>query len=276
MPLLPNTDEKTKPVIGMLHLMPLPGSPEYGYSRTTITKRLLEDAEALVSGGVHALMMENFGDVPFYPDNVPSHVIAEITALAMLVRTHFDGVPIGINVLRNDGMAAMAVAAAVGAAFVRVNILTGARLTDQGIIQGRAHEILRLRETLDAHQVSVWADVDVKHSVPLAAPRPLQDEVDDLLERGKADAVIVSGFGTGKPTDPAKVKAVKEATIHAAKGGPLTPVLLGAGVTAQTLPALWPHADGFIVGTSMKHGGVPDAPVDRNRVEDFMKAWKAL
>lgn len=268
MRLLPDVDV-AKPVIGMLHLPALPGSPNFTGDRGAIRKRVLEDAEALVAGGVHALMMENFGDVPFYPDDVPGYVVAEMAAIGMLVRAAHDGVPLGINVLRNDGLAAVGIAAAVGASFVRINVLTGGRLTDQGAIYGRAAEVLRLRDlTLDASNIAIWADVDVKHSAPLAV-RELQDEVDDTLHRGMADALIVSGAGTGKPTDPKKVMAVKKAAGE-------TPVLLGAGVSEKTLGGLWKWADGFIVGTSLKEGGVPSAPVEGKKVKSFMKKWESL
>lgn len=250
-----------KPVIGMLHLMPLPGSPRYAGSIAAIRERLLRDAEALASGGVHGLMIENFGDVPFYPDRVPAHVVAQITALALLVRQKFS-LPLGINVLRNDGRSALAVAQAVGAEMIRVNVLCGARVTDQGLIQGIAHDLLRDRAVLGAQHIKILADVDVKHSAALAA-RPIEDEVDDTLERALADAVIVSGAGTGKPTDPARVEQVKRAAGHA-------PVLIGSGASAASLPQLWPHADGFIVGSSLKENGVPDAPVDEQRVREFM------
>src|SRR4029079_6682135 len=116
------------PVIGMLHLAPLPGSARYGGSIAAIRDRLLADAAALASGGVHGLMIENFGDVPFYPQRVPAHVVAQMTVLAVEVRRRFD-LPLGINVLRNDGCSALAVAHAVGAEFIRVNILCGARVT---------------------------------------------------------------------------------------------------------------------------------------------------
>lgn len=257
-----------KPIIGMLHLPALPGSPLYAGDRAAVRRRVLEDAALLTEGGVHGLMMENFGDTPFFPDNVPTYVVAEMTAVAAEVRAKFPEMPLGINVLRNDGLAALAIAAAVGASFVRINILTGARLTDQGIIQGRAAEVLRLRQTLRAEAVAIWADVDVKHSAALAT-RALVDEVDDVIHRGLAQALIVSGAGTGKPTDPGKVAQVKQAAGK-------TPVVLGAGVSSGTLPALAPHADGFIVGTSLKVGGESTNAVDLGRVREFMKVWKSV
>lgn len=273
MSLLPQL-EIDRPVIGMLHLMPLPGSPNFQGDRQAILKRLLEDADALISGGVHALLIENFGDVPFYPDKVPPHVIAEMTAMAMRVRAAFDGVPLGINVLRNDAAAALSIAASVGADFIRVNVLTGARLTDQGIVQGRAHDLLRLRDvTLEAQNIAVWADVEVKHSAALA-PRELADEVEDTILRGLADALIVSGSGTGKPTDPQRLASVRAAADRATRRR--VPVIVGAGVTAESLPALAKHADGFIVGTSLKHHGYAAAPVDTARVKALMDAWRAI
>jgi membrane complex biogenesis BtpA family protein len=238
----------------MLHLLPLPGAPLF-VSRSAVRERLLADAGALVEGGVHGLMMENFGDSPFFPDNVPGSVVAEMTALAGLVKLRWPSVPLGINVLRNDGLAAMAVAAAVGAEFVRINILTGARVTDQGVILG-------------VEGVAIWADVDVKHSAALAV-RDIKDEVDDVVHRGHASALIASGAGTGKPTDPGKV-----AEIARAAGD--VPVLIGAGASVESLAALSAHAGGFIVGTALKVDGVPDGAVDPARVRGFMAAWRAV
>ena len=256
----------SRPVIGMLHLMSLPGSPQYGGAIEPIRELLLRDADALASGGVHGLMIENFGDVPFYPDRVPAHVIAHITTLAAEVKRRFANLPLGINVLRNDGRSALAVAHAIGADFIRVNVLCGARVTDQGLIQGIAHDLLRDRTILGAANIKILADVDVKHSAPLA-PRPIEDEVDDTLERGLADAVIVSGAGTGKPTDPKHVQTVKRAAKQ-------TPVLIGSGINAKTIGDYAAHCDGFIVGSSFKLDGVPTNPVDVKRVREFMSAVK--
>jgi len=251
-----------KPVIGMLHLAALPGSPLYGGSLSVVREAVLRDAKLLAEGGVNGLMIENFGDTPFFPGRVPSHVVAHLTAIAAEVRRFVPNVPLGINVLRNDGLSALAVAHAVGADYIRVNVLCGARVADQGILQGIAHDLLRLRAELKAESIKIFADVDVKHSAPLAE-RPIADEVDDTLHRGLADALIVSGAGTGKATDPEKVKLVKSA----AKGAP---VFLGSGVTPQTLPALLPHADGFIVGTYFKEDGIASNAVDVERVRELM------
>jgi hypothetical protein len=179
------------------------------------------------------------------------------------VRTATD-LPLGINVLRNDGCAALAVAHAAGASFIRVNVLCGARVADQGIIQGIAHELLRTRALLRADDIKIFADVDVKHSAAVAE-RLLEDEVADAVERGRADAVVVSGAGTGKATDPAKARRVKRAA-------PETPVFIGSGITAETVRDFIEAADGFIVGTALKRDGIAANPVDLGRVQALMSS----
>jgi uncharacterized protein len=261
--LLSSWPANKKIVIGMLHLPALPGSPQFSGDMQAIRDAVMRDADLLTRGGVHGLMLENFGDIPFYPDRVPSYTVAHMTAIACAVKVA-SPLPLGINCLRNDGRSALAVAHASGADFIRVNVLTGARVTDQGPLVGIAHDLLRDRTLLRAQSIKIFADVDVKHSAPLA-PRPLADEIDDTLYRGMADALIVSGAGTGKPTDPEKVRAAKSAAKSA-------PVFLGSGVTPESLPALLPHADGFIVGTYFKVDGMPTNPVDSLRVAGLMKS----
>jgi membrane complex biogenesis BtpA family protein len=208
-------------------------------------------------------MLENFGDVPFYPGRVPAHTVAAMTALAADVRQRFAELPLGINVLRNDGQSALAIAAAVGAHFIRVNILCGARVADQGLLQGIAHDLLRDRTILSAQHVKIFADVDVKHSAALAAPTAtsLESEVEDTLHRGLADALVVSGSGTGKATDPAHVQRVKRAA-----GAAAAPIFIGSGIDEHTLPLHLPHADGFIVGSAFKQDNNPGNPIDPRRV----------
>ncbi|HSI34490.1 MAG: BtpA/SgcQ family protein [Phycisphaerae bacterium] len=256
-------------VIGMIHLAPLPGSPRFDASTTiaAIRDAALRDADALVGGGVGALMVENFGDVPFFPVRVPAHTVAAMTAIAAAIRAAFPDHPLGVNVLRNDGRSALAVAAAVGANYIRVNVLCGARVADQGLIQGIAHDLLRDRAALCATAVRIFADVDVKHSAPLA-PTPIESEVDDVLKRGLADALIVSGLGTGKATDARHLARVKAAAGAA-------PVYVGSGATEQTIPLYLPHCDGLIIGTAFKENGDPRNPVDPERVKRLMSVVRS-
>jgi membrane complex biogenesis BtpA family protein len=244
----------------MIHVPALPGAPRCSMSFEEIRKFVLADTAALAEGGVDGLMIENFGDLPFYPSRVPAHTIAFLSTLAFEVKTRFP-LPLGINVLRNDGMAALAIATAVQAEFIRVNVYTGARLADQGILEGEANEITRYRRALGG-PTQIWADVAVKHSVALG-DRSLGDEVEDTVERGLADAVIVSGRSTGRPTAIEDARTVK---CHAGN----VAVYLGSGVDDATVEALLEVADGAIIGTAFKRGGDVSAPVDAARVRGLV------
>ncbi len=255
------------PVVGMLHVPPLPGSAGYRSDFEAIQQFVLQDALSLRDGGVDGLMLENFGDTPFFPDRVPAITVAAMTALAATVRQQID-LPLGINVLRNDGRSALAVAAVCGAAFIRVNVLCGARVTDQGLLQGTAHDLLRERATLRCQHIRILADVDVKHSAPLA-PRPIDVETRDLVHRAHADAIIVSGQATGQPTDVATLAEVRNAAAP-------VPVFVGSGVTAENVAELIRSgAGGLIVGSSLKIDGGIANPVDRQRVQHLIRAVRA-
>jgi membrane complex biogenesis BtpA family protein len=255
-----------RPVVGMVHLDALPGAPEFGGDRDAVRDAMLRDARRLEAGGVDALMLENFGDAPFYADDVPKHVVASMAALARDLRREID-LPLGVNVLRNDAEAAVSVAAAAGAEFVRVNVHAGARLTDQGIVTGQAAETVRLRDRLDA-DVSILADVDVKHSAALAE-RPLAEEVAELIERGHADGVVASGAGTGHETDRDHLQRVVDAREDL---GADAPVFVGSGVTRDSVGEILDTADAAIVGTALKEHGETTAPVDESRVRELVDA----
>lgn len=275
-------------IVGMLHLPPLPGSPGYeatdGKRLDAIREFVLNDAESLVNpknenseagggGGVDAVMLENFGDTPFFAGRVPTETVAAMTVLARDVRQYLDEkagrpVPLGINVLRNDALSAIAIAAAVGADMIRVNVLSGAMMTDQGLITGQAAELLRYRKQLDANHIQIWADVRVKHAAPIVE-RDLQDEVEELVHRAGADALIVSGSGTGKPTDLTELQSVRQLLDQCA---PNTPVLVGSGVNAQSAKSLAQHATGLIVGSSLKPNHQLDQPIDPHAVANLMSS----
>jgi uncharacterized protein len=250
-------------ILGMLHLLPLPGSPRYGGSMEPVIDRALNDARALRRGGIRAMILENFGDAPFYPGPVPPVTVAAMAAVASRVLDRID-VSLGINVLRNDGCAALSIAHAVGADFIRANVLCHARLTDQGVIEGIAHDLLRLRRHLGAENIRILADVNVKHSAPLA-PISVEQEAEDLIHRGQADGLIVTGAGTGKSTPLAEVERIKAAAGR-------TPVFVGSGVTARTIADCLAHADGAIVGSWLKEGGVAAHPVDWKRCRQLVAA----
>jgi membrane complex biogenesis BtpA family protein len=231
------------PVIGMVHLAPLPGSPGWNGDWGALRRAALADAEALAAGGAGAVLVENFGDVPFFPTAVP---VATVAAMATLVRAITDrhpGLPVGVNVLRNDAEAALAVAAAGGAAFIRVNVHIGTTVTDQGLISGRAHRTLRRRRELGL-EVGILADLRVKHGTPLT-DRPLGQEAEELRERGLADGIILTGAATGACADLEQFR-----TVRAVLGE--CPLLAGSGVTSANVTRFAPWADGYIVGTGLQ------------------------
>lgn len=253
-----------KTFIAVVHLPALPGAPLHSGGMEHVIAAALQDAKALLDGGAHALIVENFGDIPFYPDRVPPETVA---AMAVVTReiVRISDRPVGVNVLRNDAQAAMAVAHAAGARFIRVNVHTGAAVTDQGLVQGRAFETLRMRARLGA-QVLILADVAVKHAAPLASPG-LAEEARDAAARGMADALIVSGSGTGAATDPEDIRKVRDAAG--------IPVLVGSGTTIESLDALGAHADGFIVGSTLKKEGRATEAVDLLRTRAFSEAFRS-
>jgi uncharacterized protein len=257
-------------LIGVVHLAPLPGAaraPERAQDAMRAALDLaLADARALEEGGLDGIIVENFGDVPFHGERVPAATVAAMSAIARELRkaTH---VPLGVNVLRNDANAAFAIAAACGLDFVRVNVHAGAMLTDQGVLEGRAAETLAERRRLGAVHVLILADVMVKHAQPLAGTREalLPQMAEDTYRRGLADALIVTGAGTGKATALDDVAAVRRAV-------PEAPVLVGSGVTDSTARAVLDVAHGAIVGTWFKKDGRVDQPVDVERVRVFVRA----
>jgi uncharacterized protein len=249
-------------LIGMVHLMSLPGAPGYGGSIEAVVERAVAEAGTLADAGFDGVLIENFHDVPFFPENVPPVTVAAMAVAVREVRRTVS-IPIGVNVLRNDGEAALAVAVAAGASFIRVNVLTGAMVTDQGLIQGRAHTLLRLRRSLGAG-VRIFADLLVKHAQPLGPARPGQ-AAEETMGRGLADALIVTGDGTGKPADLAEARAVRDAV-------PEAPLLLGSGVSAETVKAWLEAVDGVIVGLDLKRGGRAGAPLDAARAAAFVRA----
>jgi membrane complex biogenesis BtpA family protein len=250
----------------MIHLDALPGAPAFDGDREAVRAAMLRDARRLEAGGVDGLMVENFGDAPFYADDVPKHVVASMAALVSDLTREVD-LPVGVNVLRNDAEAALSIAQAAGAVLVRVNVHTSAQLTDQGIVTGKAPETVRLRDRLEA-DVSILADVDVKHSAALAE-RPLPEEVAELVERGHADGIVASGAGTGHETDWDHLQGVVTARDSLDSD---VPVFVGSGVTSETVADTLDLADGVIVGTDLKEDGETTAPVDEQRVRNLVAA----
>jgi hypothetical protein len=254
-------------LVGVIHLPPLPGSPRAALPMDQIVEGAVADARALADGGFSRVMIENFGDAPFFRGRAPAVTVSAMTACILAVRHALPSLSLGVNVLRNDGESAVEIAHVTGAKTIRVNILAGARVTDQGIIQGESATLLRRRRELGADNVEIWADVDVKHSAPLA-PYPLDQEVKDVTLRALASAVLVTGEGTGHGVDVDKLSRVRRAAGS-------VPVLVASGATLETLPQLAEHASGVIVGSALRADGRAGGPIDAARAAAFAKAFAA-
>ena len=244
--------------VGMVHLLPLPGGPHESPGLPAVRERALLDASRLAAGGVDAILIENLGDAPFAADDVEAFTIAAMTDIVGAIRHALPDMPLGVNVLRNDGSAAMAIATATGAAFIRVNVWVGTMATDQGLITGKAREILMQRQRLNS-SVEILADVHVKHAVPIG-PASLVDSAKDTFLRGRANGLILTGTGTGTPTDPSEIETIRQAL-------PQAPLWVGSGVTPETLPF---NVEGVIVGTWLHEESDLRRPIDPSRVSQLV------
>jgi len=265
-PLLADIFKATRPLIGVVHLPPLPGAPRHagGSGLAKIARCVERDARVLEEEGFDGVLLENFGDAPFLPGPVGPETVASMAVLLDLV-VRAVRVPVGVNVLRNDARSALALCVATGARFFRVNVHTGVTATDQGLVEGRAWETLRERKRLGS-DAALMADVLVKHGAPLGPADPA-GAARDAVSRGLADALLVTGTATGAAVDEEVLRAVRQAV-------PGTPVLLASGLDPKNAARLFPLADGALVGTSVKRGGVPGGSVDRGRARRLVTACR--
>lgn len=250
------------PIIGVVHLLPLPTSPRWEGSLKAVIDRAEQEVTALASGGVDGIIVENFFDAPFTKGQVDPAVVSAMTLIVQRLM-NLVTLPVGINVLRNDAQSALAIATCVRAQFIRVNVLTGVMATDQGLIEGQAHQLLRYRRELGS-DVKILADVLVKHARPLGSPN-LTTAVQETIERGLADGVILSGWATGSPPSLEDL----ELASAAANG---TPVFMGSGANWENISTLMPAVDGVIVSSSLKRRGRIEQPIDPIRVSQFVDA----
>lgn len=257
----------SRPIMGMVHLPPLPGAPNYGGSMEKVIEHALYDAKILVENGISALIVENLGDYPYYPVTQEPETVAAMTRAALAIRQAHPKIPMGINVLRNSWKSAIAIALICDAQFIRLNILTDAMVTDQGLINGEAHLALRYRKAIGAENVMLFCDLYSKHAGPLVE-RDVKTIAHEMVGRGMADALIISGAETPIPPSPERIKLVREAV-------PDTPIILGSGVTLDALDTV-ALADGTVFGYGTKPSGDMNDPVDAATVKTFMDRVKAM
>ncbi|MFJ6328327.1 MULTISPECIES: BtpA/SgcQ family protein [unclassified Rhizobium] len=256
---------RNKVLIGMIHCPAFPGSPRYrGAEMDTIYDACMRDAEACIEGGLHGLVIENHGDVPF---SKPEDIGPETTGFMSVVTDRIrraTGIPLGINVLANAPIPAFAIAMAGGASFIRVNQWANAYVANEGFMEGRAAEAMRYRSQLRAEHIKVFADSHVKHgSHAIVADRSIVELTKDLAFFD-ADGVIATGQRTGNTATIEEIEEIGGAT-H-------LPLLVGSGVDKNNIVEILKRTNGVIVASSLKHGGVWWNSVDIERVRAFRMA----
>ncbi|NYF97447.1 BtpA/SgcQ family protein [Janibacter cremeus] len=252
------------PILGMVHLHALPGSPTFGGSLQDVITKALADAQTLADAGVDALLVENLHDYPYYPETIEPETVASATVCAKAVAEEID-LPMGINILRNSWKASLGIAAAVGAKFIRLNILTDAMITDQGMINGAAHLVSRYRKQIGADDVLILADLLTKHAAPLVE-RPVPVIAADMIKRGGADGIIIAGHDSSQPASQDRIREIKDAI-------PDAPVIMGSGMTVEHAPTYAKVADGAVFGWGSKPNADMLQPVSSDMATEFANAW---
>lgn len=259
-------------LIGVIHLPPLPGSPGASSqsAKSTIDaviKVAVEEAALLEKNGFEGLIIENFGDAPFYKSKVPPETIASMSIIVSEVRKRVQ-FPVGVNVLRNDSFAALAIAAVTGANFIRVNVLSGVVATDQGVIEGNAADLLRERIRLNATEVAILADVQVKHGVTLSSTDPYIS-IEENVQRGGANGIIITGATTGRSPEAQMLDYSAKMALKAQ-----FPLYIGSGITPDAIRALKHTHIRAIVGSCLRKNGQAGMPLEETRVKDLVQAWR--
>lgn len=250
-----------KPVIGMIHMPALPGAPESELSMKELTEYALSEADKLERAGLDACIVENVGDVPLFKEGLAPYSVAAMALVTRAVVEHTK-MKVGVNMLRNACEEALSVAHVAGAHFIRCNILIGAYATDQGIIEGCAAKVARLKKALGS-SVLVFGDVHVKHAYPIFNVE-IEYAAQDLAERGGADAVIVSG-----PRSPVPPSFERLAKV---KGAIRKPVLIGSGIGLANVREFYEKSDGVLIGEpDFKVGGVWGGPSDEKAYEKAVR-----
>ncbi len=248
----------------MVHIGPSPGAPGYR-SIECMVERAVAEAKLLAELGVDGIVIENMHDFPcVHERHQGPEVATAMTRVAVCVKRQVGQLPVGVQVLFQANKTALAVALAAQCDFIRAEGWTHAHVSDKGIAEACAGEVLRYRRAIGADHIPVFADVKKKHAAHTWTADVPISEMARLMELHRADGIVVTGDSTGKEPHLADLQAVRSST-------PL-PLIVGSGVTAENVEHLAVLADGFIVGSALKEGGVWDAPVCEDRVRAVVAA----
>lgn len=257
-----------KPVVGMIHVRALPGTPRHGLPLAAIIEQAAAEAARYTDAGLDGLLLENMHDVPYLAGTVGPEITAAMTAVGAAVR-QASPLPLGVQILAAANREALAVAHACGAGFVRVENFAYAHVADEGLLPtAEAGPLLRYRRQIGADRVRIIADVKKKHSShAITADVSLAEAARTTAFFG-ADGIVVTGVATAEPTPVEDLRTVRDAVD--------LPVCIGSGLTPENLPELGPRADVLIVGSYVKVDGRWSNPLDPQRVARFMGAVRRL
>ena len=253
--------ETGKPLIGVIHVGALPGTPRGSKSVSELVSEAKDEARIYRECGVDGVIIENMHDVPYLKGEVGPEIVAAMTAIGTEVKNEC-GLAVGIQILAGANIEAMAVAHAAGLDFIRAEGYAYAHVADEGIIQASAAKLLRYRKMIGAERVQVWTDVKKKHSAHAITADVSLGETAETVEFMGADCVIVTGSVTGEAP---KVTDVKEAKSHCQ-----LPVFLGSGISDTNIDQFYNEADGFIIGSYFKANGLWSNTIDPARVTQFV------
>ncbi|OYT48068.1 MAG: hypothetical protein B6U85_03590 [Desulfurococcales archaeon ex4484_42] len=249
-------------IIGMVHVGPLPGTPLYKGNFDEVVKNAIRDARTLEEGGVDGIIIENFNDKIYRIGRADPAVTSSMTLIVNEVRKEVS-IPIGINVLRDCVLDSLAIAYVTKSSFIRVNALVETIDAPEGILKPSAYKLNMYRSVLRAWNIAILADIHVKHGKPLTG-RDIDVVAREAIERGLADAVIITGRITGEAIDLNDLIRVKKVVN--------TPIIIGSGLNPDNAKELLRYADGAIVGTYFKANG----RVSIEKVRRFMNVIKEL
>lgn len=256
-----------KPLIGMLHVPALPGTPAQKYQIREIIKLAKQEAVLLQSLGFDAIMLENMHDAPYLNTRVGAEITAAMTAVACAIR-EIVVLPIGIQILAAANREALAVALAAGLDFIRAEGFVFGHLADEGYIDACAGELLRYRKAIGAERIAIFTDIKKKHSSHSVTGDLGSGETAAAAEFFRSDALIVTGTATGQA---ARIEDLQEVKRHSH-----LPVLIGSGITADNLSGFWDLADAFIVGSYLKVDGIWSNPLSEERCTALLQKASEL
>lgn len=252
-------------LVGMIHVEALPGTPHQRLGLEELAAQAAAEAATYRDAGYHALVIENMHDRPYLKGRVGPEIVAAMTVVGREVRRAVS-LPLGVQILAGANLEAIAVAHAVGAAFVRVEGFVFAHVADEGLMDSCAAELMRFRHTIGADSIRVFADIKKKHSSHAITGDLDLPQTARAAEFSLADGVIVTGAATGEPADPREVEAVREAVA--------IPTIVGSGITPENV-GRFAAADALIVGSAVKRGGLWSNVLDPTRVRAMSRAFEA-